>query len=319
MFASNLFRDDAEVRQFCDDVQQDLREGRASDAAERVAFALGVLEEFGHPVVELCRSYPAERIRILGWDQIGARFEALDKPDQPITAIGIDLSCHGDALADSDDALAPYIETNFYSDSAFPFSTADRATLCAGYENSSARWQGNFQDIDGTIMISGIGRLSFAIDELEQQHRIQNSDDAVGSDAMFIATAYRAVAVHQAVQAMVDEHGLPRPLAVIVGSNESYPFFDAPVISFLECLERAPVADELPPVDDIEFEVPFAIEPSMPAQPTYEVAELAYDGHLSGTEIRRRFADDPVNVEEPTIPSGFLNRLFSRRSTREAR
>lgn len=319
MFASNLFRDEAELRQFCDDVQQDLRDGRAPDAAERVAFALGVLEEFGHPIVDLCRAYPAERIHVDGWDQIAARLDALDQPDKPITAIGIDLSCHGDVFADSDEAVAPYLETNFYSDGAFPFSTADRQTLCAGYEGSSARWQGIFEDIDGTIGISGIGRLSFAIDELERQHRILVSGDAVGSDAMVIAMAYRAVAVHQAVQSMVDAHGLPRPLTVIVGSNESYPFFDAPVITSGEYRDRSPVAVELAQPEDIEFEVPFAIEPSMPVAPAYEMPEPASDGHVSGTEIRRRFAEAPVEIEEKAMPSGFFNRLFSRNANRDAR
>lgn len=319
MFASNLFRDEAELRQFCDDVQQDLREGRVPDAVERVAFALGVLEEFGHPIVDLCRAYPAERIRIHGWEDIAARLEALDKPDQPITAVSIDLSCHGDAFEDDDDSIAPYLETNFFADNAFPFSTSDRAALCAGYSGSASDWQGNFQDIDATITISGIGKLSLAIDELERQHRFQASGDPVGSDAAVVAMTYRAVAVHQAINAMVDEYGLPRPLTIIVGSNESYPFFDAPVISFTECLALSPDVAELPPAEDIEVEMPFAVEPSGPVTPTHEMPEPAAEAHVSGTEIRRRFAEAPVDVEEKPIPASFFNRLFNRGSNREAR
>ena len=336
MFASNLFRDEAELRQFCDDVQQDLRDGRVTDAAERVAFALGVLEEYGHPIVSLCRTYPADRIHVHGWEDIAGRLNALDRPNQPVTAISIDLSCHGDISEDSDEAIAPYLETNFFSDSAFPFSTSDRAALCAGYNGSSSEWQCKFEDIDSTITVSGIGQLSFAIDELERQHLIENSGDAVGSDAAVVALAYRAVVVHQAINAMVDNYGLPRPLTIIVGSNESYPFFNALIILFTECLALDPDTTELP-AEDIEFEMPVALEPSMPLMPstplepsipiepsmpvasTYQITKPAPEVHVSGTEIRRRFAEAPVDIEEKVMPSGFFNRLFSRSSGREAR
>ena len=407
MFASNLFRDEAELRQFCDDVQQDLRDGSVTAAAERVAFALGVLEEYGHPIVSLCRAYPADRIHVHGWEDIAGRLNALDRPNQPVTAISIDLSSHGEFSEDNDDAIAPYLETSFFSDGAFPFSTSDRAALCAGYNGSSSEWQGNFEDIDGTIAISGIGQLSFAIDELERQHRIHNSGDAVGSDAAVVALAYRAVAVHQAINAMVDNYGLPRPLTIIVGSNESYPFFNAPIILFTECLALDPDASEFP-AEDIEFEMPVELEPSMPLmpsmtvepsmalespmplepsmplelsmppespmpleplmppeppmlvmpsmpfepstplepsitlepsvqlelseppepsmplmpsmplEPTYQIRQPTPEVHISGTEIRRRFAEAPVDTEEK-VPSSLFDRLFSRSSGREAR
>lgn len=315
MFTSNLFRDEAELRQFCNDVQQDLRDGHAAEAAERVVFALGVLEEFGHPIVELCREYPADRIAVHGWENIADRLDALDKPDQPITAISIDLSCHGDIGEDSDEAIAPNLETNFFADNAFPFSTSDLAALCAGYSGSGCEWQGNFQDIDATITVSGIGRLSFAIDELERQSR--NSDDPAGSDAAVVALAYRAVIVYQAIYAMVDEYGLPRPLTIIVGNNESYPFFDAPVISFTGCLALSPDTAELPEPDEAEFEVPIMVEAPKLIQPTIELNPPPTEPHISGTELRRRFAEAIVEIPAKPISSGFFSRLLSRRSGRE--
>src|SRR3546814_3744173 len=48
--------------------------------------------------------------------------------------------------------------------------------------------------------------------------------------------SYIAVLVHLAVRDTALERGLPRRLAVLVGSNESYPFFDAPVIPATEAL-----------------------------------------------------------------------------------
>src|SRR3546814_13801034 len=56
--------------------------------------------------------------------------------------------------------------------------------------------------------------------------------------------SYIAVLVHLAVRDTALERGLPRRLAVLVGSNESYPFFDAPVIPATEALIcETPVVD----------------------------------------------------------------------------
>lgn len=347
MFASNLFRDETELRQFLADVEQDLRHGRPQDAVERVDFALGVLDEFGHPIAAMCRAYPASAIRIHGWDKLASRLASLDGPDQPITAISIDLSVHGEAHADSDDAFAPYLETNFYSDNAFPFSTADRITLCAGYGNSYSDWQGNFEDIDNTIHISGIGRLNFAIDALDS-----GAEDPLIADAIVFAVAYRAVAIHQAVRMMIEANGLPRPLTVIVGSNGSDPFFDAPVITATEYVEKrsgvdaamvsaAPIDSEpddalltddsstdereaalpsQPTMDSVEWSTEIdAVEEAGPdaapsilsdfASPSFEPTSPS--GFMSGSEIRRQFAE-PSMVVEQKPKSRLLGRLFGR-------
>lgn len=311
MFASNLFRDETEVRQFLSDVEMDLRAGRASDAAERLDFALGVVAEFGHPIAALCRAYPATRIQLHGWDSLAARLDSLDNPDMPITAIGIDLSAHGERTPDNDDAQAPYLQTNFYSDNAFAFSAADRSALCAAYDISASEWQGKFEDIDGTIQISGIGKLCFAIDALEQQHRTGGSDDPVGSDAMIIATAYRAVIVHQAVAATIAAKGLPRPLTVIVGSNESYPFFDAPVTSYGDYQQKSDAIEASLSPEVVSSQVAFESGENNPPLPPTVSDHFANFGHISGSEIRRRFADPAVPVAE-TGKTGLMSRLFGR-------
>ena len=365
MLASNLFRDETELRQFLADVELDLREGRSQDAIERVDFALGVLEEFGHPIIDICRAYPPSAICIRGWDKLAARLADLDQPDRAITAISIDLSSHGDFHANSDDAIAPHVQTNFYSDAAFPFSTADRATISAGYGHSSSDWAGNFEEIDGTIEITGIGRLNFAIDALESEHRLESSDDPVVSDAMALAVTYRAVAIHHAVRTKIETEGLPRPLTILVGSHDSYPFFDSPVItaneyskgilvhndagltddnihemsvdeipderqtaqyrvesepvSILDPEENAPEPAEFDEwaVDDLEAgdKVP-EIEPELHPVESVEVIRPAAQApkprlHLSGSEIRRRFAEPDI-IMKPPPKSGLLNRLFSR-------
>lgn len=320
MFVSNLFRDETELRQFMDSLLEFLRDGRAHDAAAHVDFALGVLEEFNHPIAAMCRANPFEKISLKGWDQIADRLTQLDKPHQPITAISIDISCHGENASDAEDAPAPFLETNFFSDAAFPFSTSGREALCNGYDGSSALWVGNFEDIDCTIEASGIGALSFAIDALERDNR--GGDDPIGTDAMYIGLAYRAVAIHQAVRLMVEKHGLSRPLTILVGSNESYPFFDAPAITSQEYRELFPesgvVEEALSDTGDDYQAVEMPEEPDPVAEPepakVFEAPASANAyGHVSGSEIRRRFADPAVQDEAAGAAGGLFSRLFKRR------
>jgi len=314
MFASNLFRDEVELRQFLTDVELDLREGRSLDAIERVDFALGVLEEFDHPIAAMCRACPPSAIRIRGWDKLAKRLSGLDQPDRLITAIGIDLSSHGDFHANVDEEVAPYLETNFYSDNAFAFSNADRATICAGYGTLSSDWAGSAEHIDETIEISGIGRLNFAIDALESEHRLERSDDPLVSDAMVFAVAYRAVAVHHAVRTMVEAHGLPRPLTILVGSHDSYPFFDAPVITAGEYSERTAVHETCPVeetvVEDLPVDEDLVDEPI--AEPeTEEVPFLAKSFDENLREPIEPNEDDISEVQQNVAPAEALAAMTS--------
>jgi hypothetical protein len=46
-----------------------------------------------------------------------------------------------------------------------------------------------------------------------------------------LAACTSAILLHLAVKRTIETQGVPKPLAVLVGSNEDFPFFDAPVMS----------------------------------------------------------------------------------------
>jgi hypothetical protein len=76
---------------------------------------------------------------------------------------------------------------------------------------------------------------------VQQAGRSRGGDNAEG-DAHALAAAIAAILLHLAVKRTIEQRGLPRRLAVIVGSNEDYPFFDAPVVTYDEGAQ----GDDLP-------------------------------------------------------------------------
>ena len=239
-------------RAYRDRLQTLLRRGDADEADRIVRENLTILANRGEALAGRCLSTSLDEVRIVGWQRLNARCEALDHPEKPITAIGVDLSWpgHTDRQVDASGAMNPLIETNFFSDAAFPFSSSDRSALLTGYGISSSKWQGSFEDIDDTIGVEGIGDLYGPIYQLKQQHRAAPSREF---DVAVIGSCFVAVSIHRAVRAAIEKQGLPRPLTVFVGSNESYPFFDAPVCSHEEAMKFVRDFSESN-IDDIALE-----------------------------------------------------------------
>ena len=309
MFASTLFADDADVRDFEQQIEALMRAGQADEAAVIVAAALGELACEGQPLAALCLATRDEDITLAGWERLVERIAELDAAGRAISAIGIDLSWPGHVGLEPDAAgrLEPYLETNYYSDTAFAFSTSTRQALLEGYGEGSGDWTGGFEDIDNLIELRGLGQVYGAVAPLVERLRDTSSDDPLEADAMRLGAVFVAVQVHQAVRRVIATHGLPRALAVIVGSNESYPFFDAPVMSADESAEfvRSPAPVEASPADSAHE----TLAPLPPQEPQ----------HPSGASLRQRFhAGQPANDEAEAsaasagAPRGMLRRLLRR-------
>ncbi|MDE2596145.1 MAG: hypothetical protein KGL44_04620 [Sphingomonadales bacterium] len=238
VFASALFESEQQVHEIRNALQTLLREGDADVAAERLFMAIEALAELGHPVADLCREATLDSMIVHGWDELAYEVARADSHGRTITAIGVDLSSAGDDTPGEDGTCEPCLETSFYSDHAFAFSTATRGEIVAGYSASSSEWAGAFETIDGTIRIEGLGELHAAALRLQAECRMGDNLDGADHDAMLVAAALIAVRVHQAMREMVLAYGLPRPMAMLVGSNESYPFFDAPVVATPEYVEH---------------------------------------------------------------------------------
>jgi hypothetical protein len=243
MSGTSIFGSVAARDEFLKELQGLMRSGAAETALERARAKLGEVECANQRLVALAMESDFRGIALKGWHELGARFEELDagNPEEPITALGIDFSWPGHTGIEpgADGKLAPHIETNYYSDlPALAFSASARDALLSGYSAYGSEWQGAFKDIDGLIEVEGLEALYGAV---QQADGYRGKDDADG-DAHALAAAISAILLHLAVKHTVEQRGLPRPLAVIVGSNEDYPFFDAPVVTYDEAAE----GDDLP-------------------------------------------------------------------------
>lgn len=243
MSGTSIFGSVAARDEFLKELQGLMRSGAAETALERARAKLGEVECANRRLVALAMESDFHGIALKGWHELGARFEELDAgtPEEPITALGIDFSWpgHTGIKPGADGKLAPHIETNYYADlPALAFSASGREALLSGYSAYGSEWQGAFKDIDGLIEVEGLEALYGAVQQADGD---RGKDDADG-DAHALAAAISAILLHLAVKHTVERRGLPRPLAVIVGSNEDYPFFDAPVVTYDEAAE----GDNLP-------------------------------------------------------------------------
>lgn len=302
-----------------------LREGNADHAAKWLKSRLQAVCGDGLPLPERFLTVDPADVTVTGWEDIASRLERLDAAGFPVTAIGIDFSDPGHiGLApDPSGLMPPHIETHFYTDEAWAFSRCDRAGLLMGYEGGTARWAGSFADVDDTIAIEGLDDLYGAVFALEHRRRAPGNITDTEHRAYMLGASYIAVLVHLAVRDTALRHGLPRPLAVLVGSNESYPFFDAPVMAANEAVVAAPptwsepedVYEESPADHPGLIELRELTEPDADPGQEPEAWHLPpQPDHVTGTELRRRFVTEESIAElEAARKPSLLQRLFRRK------
>jgi hypothetical protein len=224
------------ARMFLMEIETLLREGRADEAADRLKGMLGGLCGEGLPLPGRFLTVRPQDVGIAGWEALPERIEEYDRRGAPITAIGIDFSWpgHQGRKPDENGWLDPHIETNFYCDGEeWPFSSCDRAGLLACYQRPGAtwlgspKWQGQFEELDNTISVEGIGDLYGAVYRVSATYPRRDAEE----QARVVGACYVVVLVYLAVRDFAPREILPRPMAVIVGSNEDYPLFTAPVFA----------------------------------------------------------------------------------------
>ena len=224
------FADAEEQRGFCKRLEAMLRKGEPEAALALVRQGLQAIAGNGLRIVDLALAADPHALALTGWDAVAATIAREDARGEPITALSIDFSDAGHVGLEPDAAgeAAPYIEINYYNDLAeIAFSAASRADILAGYSVYGSDWQGCFAEIDNAVEVEGLSALYGAILVAAND---RDSDDAVG-DAYLLAACTSAILLHLAVRHAIAEGALPRPMAVVVGSNEDFPFFDAPVVS----------------------------------------------------------------------------------------
>jgi hypothetical protein len=212
-----------------------LRVGRADDAADRLRALLEGLCGSGRPLPGRFLTVEPKHVRLAGWDELPKRIAEYDRRGKSITAIEIAFSSprHHALTPDATGSLDPHIETSFYCDGgAWPFSTCDRDGLLACYAANRGKWlghpkwRGQFEEIDDTVSVKGIADLYGAVFRLTADGT--TLDD---QQARVVGACYVAVLVYLAVRDIAPRSVLPRPMAMFVGSNQDYPFFNAPAFA----------------------------------------------------------------------------------------
>ncbi len=291
------FADAEEQSGFRKRLEAMLREGEAEAALALVRQGLRAIADNGLPIVDIALGADPHALTLNGWDAVAATIAGEDAGGNAIAALGIDFSWPGHVGLEPDAAghLAPHIETNYFADLAeIAFSAASREDILAGYSAYGSAWQGCFAVIDNAIAVEGLSALYGAVTTAA---RDRDSDTAAG-DAYLLAACTSAILLHLAVRSAIAAGALPKPMAVLVGSNEDFPFFDAPVVSAEEARALMPDRPATPPA------------PTPPAQ-----APITTQDGVSGRALRSRLETTGGETDPPSDPpatKGFFGRLFGR-------
>ena len=223
-------------------IEDMLRLDQVEEAIERLRLLLQTCAGL-HEILPPCFLDVTFRdVEIVGWHRLANRLLDHDRPNHPISAMGVTLA---DARAlggpgPSRGRLVPFIKTFYFSDDAYAFSDATRNDLLDGYSREGFEWQGDYQATDATLSIKGLDNLYGAIIELEDRLLASKNPSEEEIRAGTIGACFVAALIHQALRQTIREKGLPRPLCVFAACDGVYPFFDAPVAGRDECTVEKP-------------------------------------------------------------------------------
>lgn len=318
MFASNIFGNEDELFAFLGDVEALLRRGQPDVAAGLLESQLGDLADEGSELARLCLKVPVSAIRLVGWEQLGERMAKLDRPGKPITAVSIDISAPFEMPVLSEkhgNFYEPDLDTVFYTDSLYKFTSSGRQTMMDAYTPKGPPWAGHFENVDNTISVRGLGGIYGEVLLGQKACRADDHNDAMEQDVTALASAFIAVRLHQAIKSTAEGRGMPRPFTLIVGNNESFPYFDAAVITRFEYEEMLDADGE---EDGGSYDEMFAPLIIAPLPDDYDpFASLPGDDQMSGAALRKRLRETVVEPEiandiAPSAFGGFINKLLKR-------
>ncbi|WP_066553172.1 hypothetical protein [Croceicoccus bisphenolivorans] len=318
MFASNIFGNEDELFAFLGDVEALLRRGQPDVAAGLLESQLGDLADEGNELARMCLKVPVGAIRLVGWEHLGEKMAKLDRPGKPVTAISIDISAPFEMPVLSEkhgNFYEPDLDTVFYTDSLYKFTGATRQAMLDSYTPKGGPWTGHFEHVDNTISVRGLGGIYGDVLLAQKACRADDHDDAMEQDAAALASAFVAVRLHQAIKATAEGRGLPRPFTLIVGNNESFPYYDAAVLTRLEYEE---FLDDEGEEDGGSYDEMFAPLIAAPMPDDYDpFASIPGEDQVSGKSLRKRLRETVAEQEvaNDVAPSGFgglINKLLKR-------
>ena len=227
-------------------IESRLRQGRASDAVEKLRTLLEPFAGEGRILPARFLSVHPSDLKLIGWEHLGDAIFRHDRDGWPITALSIAFGWPGEEvpLPDERGHLSPLVETGFFTDEAFPFSQSRREDLLEGYSYHGCTWAADCTATDTVLALRGIDDLHGALAALEAQLLSSDEPDEDAIRAGSLGACLLSALLFQAVDEQIKQHGLPRPLCVLAGSNGVYPYFDAPVAGIPEAVIKAAEAAE---------------------------------------------------------------------------
>jgi hypothetical protein len=209
------------VRKFDDYLADLIRSDRHDELERMLAAYLATVEG---PVAAACRDVPLERIQVTGWGAVERELATV----RNYTAVGIDLSTYAECH-DASGTLEVVLETNFYTDEVFEFSTADRAVITAACKSHTV-WQGDFSDIGNHVGIDGLNRLHALLTSTGRDAREAHRQSIAGGSAVpdsvieqILGEWWVVLRLHQAIQRDLAGISLARRVPIIVGNHGNYP------------------------------------------------------------------------------------------------
>lgn len=308
VFASQLFASEDHERAFRDKIERLLRDGEADAALAEIDLCLREIS--ATPFAALALGVDRAEVMLTGWEGLASRIAALDAHGQPITAIAIDF-----AGLDGEDAAAPAtLECSYYCDEVFPFSKSDRTKLDAACGRSGPRWRGSHEHADRDLGLSGLGQLHVAYRAVLPHIERGELSELADYDAPRLCAMRAAVLLHIAVARAIAEHGLPRPLTVLCGGDEHFPYVIATVTTGAEYEEATDATAEAGDTDEALFT---SLASLAPVRLTSDYRAAAETEHVSGRSLRRRIAASHANDVDDSAPvetkaPGLFSRLFRR-------
>jgi hypothetical protein len=237
-------------------IENRLREGRAGAAIARLRAQLAPYTGPGGILPERLLTIGTADLTLIGWDTLGDAVRQHDRPGHPVTALSIAFGWPGEEapLPDAEGCLRPYVETSYFTDEAFPFSQSAREDLLEGYSAYGCNWSGDAEATDTALSLDGIDDLYGALATLEARLLASDEPDEDVLRAGSLGSCMLSALLVQAVSEQIARDGLPRPLCVMAGSNNVYPYFDAPVVGMPEEPRKAAEVQEVR--DEVDHGVP---------------------------------------------------------------
>lgn len=320
VFASQIFQTEEQERAFRDKVEGLLRDGEAAPALAEIDARLDELS--ANPLARVALAVDPATVAITGWHAIARNIASLDVHGQPISAVSIDLANPAAAARVGDDAMQapPILETAYYCDEVFPFSTSDRGILNAAFGRAGPRWRGQHEHLDREVGVNGLEALCGVYHAAFPHMERGELPDLADYDVPRLCAMRAAVILHMAIARAVSEEGLPHAIAVLCGSNEDYPFFEAPVTTRAEYEEATDAQAEAGDTDEALFTSLATLAPVRQVS-TYQFTHET--DHVSGRSLRHRLvrelqegANDAggadAGADEPAKAPGLWGRLFRR-------